>query len=154
MSHGARVWVALGTIYLIWGSTYLGIELTGETIAPLFGAAVRFLLAGALMAVFAAWRRGPRVLRVSKSELASCALVGVLLPGANAILFVAERHVATGLSALIIGSVPLWVVLLRSATGDRPRAATLGGQAAGRSTGLITSPARIARSASLIMSSA
>jgi drug/metabolite transporter (DMT)-like permease len=54
-------------------------------------------------------------------------LVGVLLPGANALLFIAERHVPTGLSSLIIGSVPLWVVLLRFATGDRPPTAALAG---------------------------
>ncbi len=42
MSHSARVWIALGTVYLIWGSTYLGIELTGETIPPLFAVGVRF----------------------------------------------------------------------------------------------------------------
>jgi drug/metabolite transporter (DMT)-like permease len=127
MSHRAKVWIALGTVYLIWGSTYLGIELTGETIPPLFGAGVRFALAGVLMAGIAAWRGGFRVLRVSRAELASCALVGLLLPGANALLFIAERHVPTGLSALIIGSVPLWIVLLRFATGDRPRAAALAG---------------------------
>ena len=127
MSHGARVWIALGTIYLIWGSTYLGIELTGETIPPLFAAGVRFLAAAMLMFGFTAWRRGTRVLRVSRRELASCALIGALLPGANAVLFVAERHVSTGLSALIIGAVPLWIVLLRTVTGDRPPRAALVG---------------------------
>jgi drug/metabolite transporter (DMT)-like permease len=125
MSHGTKVWIALGTIYVLWGSTYLGIELTGETIPPLFGAAVRFLLAALLMAAIAAWRRGFGVFRVDRAGLASCALVGVLLPGANAMLFVAERHVPTGLSSLVIGSVPLWVVLLRFATGERPPAAAL-----------------------------
>jgi drug/metabolite transporter (DMT)-like permease len=127
MSHRARVWVALWTVYLIWGSTYLGIELAGETIPPLFAAGVRFMLAGLLMAGIAGWRRGFGVFRVTRAELASCALVGVLLPGANAVLFIAERHVPTGLSALIIGSVPLWVVLMRSATGDRPHASALAG---------------------------
>jgi drug/metabolite transporter (DMT)-like permease len=127
MSRGTKVWIALGTIYVIWGSTYLGIELTGETIPPLFGAAVRFLLAALLMAAIAAGRRGVGVFRVGRAELASCALVGVLLPGANAMLFLAERHVATGLSSLVIGSVPLWVVLLRFATGERPPAAALVG---------------------------
>jgi drug/metabolite transporter (DMT)-like permease len=127
MSHRAKVWVALGTIYLIWGSTYLGIELTGETIPPVFGAAIRFLLAGVLMAAIAAVRRGPGVFRMSRAGLASCVLVGVLLPGANAMLFIAERHVPTGLSSLIIGSVPLWVVLLRTLTGDRPPLAALAG---------------------------
>jgi drug/metabolite transporter (DMT)-like permease len=131
VSHRTRVWIALWTVYLVWGSTYLGIELTGETIPPLFAVSVRFLIAGGLMAGFAAWRRGPRVLRVSRAELGASVLVGALLPGANALLFIAERHVPTGLSALIIGSVPLWVVLLRTATGDRPRAPALAGVAVG-----------------------
>jgi drug/metabolite transporter (DMT)-like permease len=120
VSHAARVWIALATIYLIWGSTYLGIELTVETIPPIFSAGVRFLAAAMLMLGFTAWRRGTRALRVTRRELASCAVIGALLPGANAVLFVAERHVPTGLSALIIGSVPLWIVLLRTVTGDRP----------------------------------
>jgi drug/metabolite transporter (DMT)-like permease len=120
-----KVWVALATVYVIWGSTYLGIELTGETIPPLFAVAVRFLCAAALLAGFTWWRRGPGAFRVTPSQLATAALVGVLLPGANAILFVAEQHVATGLSALIIGSVPLWIVVLRITNGDRPPAAAL-----------------------------
>jgi drug/metabolite transporter (DMT)-like permease len=120
-----KVWVALATVYVIWGSTYLGIELTGETIPPLFAVAVRFLCAAALLAGFTWWRRGPGAFRVTPSQLATAALVGVLLPGANAILFVAEQHVATGLSALIVGSVPLWIVVLRIGTGDRPPTAAL-----------------------------
>ncbi len=127
MSHRARVWVALGTIYTIWGSTYLGIELAGETIPPLFAAGTRFVAAALLMLAFTAWRRGGHVLRVAPRELASCVLIGALLPGANAMLFIAERHVPTGLSSLIIGSVPLWVVLLRTLTGDRPPLASLAG---------------------------
>ena len=127
MSHGTRVWIALGTVYVLWGSTYLGIELTGETIPPLFAVGVRFLAAALLMFGFTAWRRGRRALRVSRRDLAACALIGALLTGANAVLFVAERHVATSLSALIIGAVPLWIVLLRTLTGDRPpRAAVIG----------------------------
>ena len=124
MSSRTRVWVALGAVYVIWGSTYLGIELAGETIPPLFAAGTRFVAAGLLMAGFTAWRRGPRALRVRPRELGAAVLVGALLPGANAILFVAERHVATGLSALIIGAVPLWIVVLRSATGDRSRSSS------------------------------
>ena len=131
MGHNTRVWVALWTVYVIWGSTYLGIELAGETIPPLFAVAVRFLVAGTLMAGFAAWRRGGRVLRVSRGEFGSAGLVGALLPGANAVLFIAERHVPTGLSALIIGSVPLWVVLLRTFAADRPPAAALAGVVVG-----------------------
>jgi drug/metabolite transporter (DMT)-like permease len=122
-----KVWIALGTVYVIWGSTYLGIELTGETIPPLFAVGVRFLAAAALMFGFTAWRRGRTALRITQREAAACLIVGALLPGANAVLFVAERHVPTGLSALIIGAVPLWIVVLRSVTGDRPpRAALIG----------------------------
>jgi len=131
VSHSTRVWVALGAVYVIWGSTYLGIELAGETIPPLFAVGTRFVAAGLLMAAFTAWRRGPRALRVAPAELGSAVLVGALLPGANAILFIAEQHVSTGLSALIIGAVPLWLVVLRTATGDRPPRAALAGVLAG-----------------------
>src|SRR3954454_10533722 len=119
--------MALGTVYLLWGSTYLGIEIAGETIPPLFAVGTRFLAAAALMFAFTICRRGAGVVRVTRRQLLSCALIGALLPGANAILFVAERHVPTGLAALIFGSVPLWIVLLRTLNGDRPhRAALLG----------------------------
>ena len=127
MSHRGKVWVALWTVYVIWGSTYLGIKLAGETIPPLFAVGTRFLAAGLLMAGYTAWRRGPRVLRVRPVELLSCVVIGALLPGANALLFVAERHVPTGLTSLIIGAVPLWLVLMRTATGDRPPPIALGG---------------------------
>jgi drug/metabolite transporter (DMT)-like permease len=131
MSHRARVWVGLGTVYIVWGSTYLGIELAGETIPPLFAVGTRFVAAALLMLAFTVWRRGLRAFRVTRRELASSVLVGTLLPGANAILFVAERHVAIGLSALIVGSVPLWVVVLRTITGDRPPLVSLAGVAVG-----------------------
>jgi drug/metabolite transporter (DMT)-like permease len=127
VSHSARVWIALSTVYVIWGSTYLGIELAAETIPPVFAVGTRFVAAALLMLAFTVWRRGTHVLRVAPREFASCAVVGTLLPGANALLFVAERHVATGIAALIFGSVPLWIVLLRTATGDRPPFASLAG---------------------------
>src|SRR5690348_7647531 len=52
-------------------------------------------------------------MRASRRQIASCVLIGCLLPGANAVLFFAERHVPTGLASLIIASVPLWIVVLR-----------------------------------------
>ena len=125
MSHGAKVWVALVTVYVIWGSTYLGIELTGETIPPIFAVGVRFICAALLLGAFTWWRRGRDAFRVGRRELLSAILVGALLPGANAVLFVAEQHVATGLAALIIGAVPLWIVVMRIGTGDRPPRAAL-----------------------------
>jgi drug/metabolite transporter (DMT)-like permease len=126
MSRRTRIWIALGTVYLIWGSTYLGIELAGETIPPLFAVGTRFVAAGLLMAGITVWRRGPRAFRVTRAQLGTALLVGALLPGANAVLFVAERRVPTGVASLIIGSVPLWLVLMRTGSGDRPPPAALG----------------------------
>jgi drug/metabolite transporter (DMT)-like permease len=120
VSRRAKVWIALWTVYIIWGSTYLGIELAGETMPGLFAAGVRFTLAGLLMLAFLAWRRGGRALRVTRAELLSAAVVGLLLPGANSILFVTEQHVPIGLTSLIIASIPLWVLLLRLAVRERP----------------------------------
>jgi drug/metabolite transporter (DMT)-like permease len=98
VSPRAKLWLALWSVYLIWGSTYLGIALAGETIPPVFAAGVRFVVAALLMAALVLWRRGTAPFRISRVELASAALVGVLLPGANAMLFVAERDVPTGLA--------------------------------------------------------
>ena len=111
MTQGTRVWTALVVVYILWGSTYLGIAVAGETIPPLFAASTRFIAAGAIMAAVVRLRGGS--LRVRRNELVSCVLVGCLLPGANAVLFFAERSVATGLASLIIASVPLWIVVFR-----------------------------------------
>jgi len=125
VSHGTKVWTALGAVYVIWGSTYLAIAIAVETLPPLFAVSTRFILAGAIMALVVRARGGS--LRVSRAALASCVLVGCLLPGANAVLFFAERDVPTGLASLIIASVPLWVVVLRLAARERlPTGAIVG----------------------------
>jgi drug/metabolite transporter (DMT)-like permease len=117
VSKNGKVWTALITVYVIWGSTYLAIAIAGETIAPFFAASTRFITAGALMVGIVLLRRG--TLRVSRRALASCIVIGALLPGANAVLFFAERDVPTGLASLIIATVPLWVVVLRLAARER-----------------------------------
>jgi drug/metabolite transporter (DMT)-like permease len=111
VSKSTRVWAALVTVYVIWGSTYLGIYYAGRTIPPLFAASTRFIASGSVMALVVAARGGS--LRVSRREALSCVLIGCLLPGANAILFFAERNVPTGLASLLIASVPLWIAVLR-----------------------------------------
>jgi drug/metabolite transporter (DMT)-like permease len=111
VSKGAQVWAALVTVYVIWGSTYIGIYYAGHTMPPLFAASTRFIASGSIMAAVVLFRGG--TLRASRRAVATCVLVGILLPGANSILFFAERNVPTGLASLIIASVPLWVALLR-----------------------------------------
>jgi len=129
LSHRAKVWTALWAVYIIWGSTYLFIAITVETIPPLAGVSTRFIAAGLIMAAIVLHRGG--TMRVSRAELASCVLIGCLLPGANAVLFFAEEHVPTGLASLLIASVPLLVVLLRLWGRERLRRPTLAGVAVG-----------------------
>lgn len=128
---GARAWAALWTVYILWGSTYLGIELAGETIPPLFAAGVRFTVVGVLLAGWRLLRHGTVSFRAGRTRIGSAVLCGLLLIGSNALLFTAERQVPIGLASLIIASVPLWLVVLRSATGDRPPRASLAGTAVG-----------------------
>jgi drug/metabolite transporter (DMT)-like permease len=120
VSRQARIWVALWAVYIIWGSTYLGIELAGETMPGTFAAGARFTIAGLLMLGFIAWRRGRGVLRLTRAELVSSVVVGLLLPGANSLLFITEKEVPIGLTSLIIAAIPLWVLLLRVAARERP----------------------------------
>jgi drug/metabolite transporter (DMT)-like permease len=122
-----KTWAGLLTIYVVWGSTYLAIRVMVETIPPLLGAGLRFLIAGALMVVVLAAVRGWRAVRPTRAQLAGAALVGLLLPGANAVVSVAEVDVPSNLAALLIASVPLILIVLRSVAGDRPaRASYLG----------------------------
>jgi drug/metabolite transporter (DMT)-like permease len=114
---------------VIWGSTYLFIAIAGDTIPPLAAVSTRFVAAGLIMAAIVVRRGG--TMRVSARELGSCALVGCLLPGANAVLFFAERDVPTGLASLLIASVPLQVVILRVWGRERLRPRTMIGVGVG-----------------------
>jgi len=126
-----RAWIALWTVYILWGSTYLGIELAGETIPPVFAAGLRFTTVGVVLSSWMLIRHGTAPFRLGWARAGSTVLCGLLLIGANATLFVAERRVPIGLASLIFASVPLWLVVLRSAGGDRPRRASLAGTAVG-----------------------
>jgi drug/metabolite transporter (DMT)-like permease len=122
------VWAALGVVYVVWGSTYLGIAIVIETMPPLLSGAARLLTAGIVLGGALVLRYGPGVLRIPRHALGSAALVGVLLlTFGNGMVSVAEQHIASGLAALLIASVPLWLVLFRRLSGDRPSAMTVAG---------------------------
>ena len=113
------VWLALATIYLIWGSTYLAIRVMVETVPPLLGAGVRFLLAGLVFYAFLRLRRGAAAVRFSRANLLAAAGAGTLLCfGGNGLVTVAEQHVPSGVAATVIASVPLWIVLFRRLSKD------------------------------------
>jgi drug/metabolite transporter (DMT)-like permease len=122
------VWAALTTVYLVWGSTYLAIRVMVETVPPLLGAGLRFSLAGSVLLAWLIARGGVAAVRLPLRSLAATAVAGALLLfGGNGLVTVAEQHFPSALAALIIASVPLWVVVLRVATGERVPRTTLAG---------------------------
>lgn len=113
------VWLALGTIYVIWGSTYLAIRVMVETVPPLLGAGFRFMLAGAVFYLVLLLRRGRAAVRFTGLELLSALGAGTLLCfGGNGLVTVAEQHVPSGIAATLIASVPLWIILFRRISND------------------------------------
>ncbi|MEV4690865.1 EamA family transporter [Micromonospora echinospora] len=129
----ALIWTALVLVYLLWGSTYLGIRVAVESLPPLISAAMRFAAAAVVLAVVLRVRRGPGALRVPPRRVGSAALIGVLLlAGGNGLVVLAESGpagtaVPSGVAALLVATVPLLVVLLRTVGGDRPRPWTFAG---------------------------
>lgn len=144
--HGRRVtgavWLALGLVYVVWGSTYLGIRIVVQTMPPFLSAGARFITAALVLAGIVAWRFGPAALRATPRQLGSAVLVGLLLVlGGNGLVVLAETSVPSGLAALLVASVPMWVVVLRAATGDRPPLRTLAGVLVGLAgLAVLTSP--------------
>jgi drug/metabolite transporter (DMT)-like permease len=129
---GWMVWMCLGIVYVVWGSTYLAISIADETMPPLLTSGVRFMLAGAIVWVVLRVRRGRERMRVTGEQVVSCGIIGALLvAGGNGLVMVGELHVPSGVAALIIASVPLWVVVYRWIGGERVPGATLAGVALG-----------------------
>lgn len=112
-------WTAFAVVYLVWGSTYLAIKVMVGTIPPLLGAGVRFLVAGLLLAGWVTARHGRAAFTWRPRQLGAVALTGLLLVvGGPGLTTVAEQHVPSGLAALLVASVPLWVVLWRLAARE------------------------------------
>jgi drug/metabolite transporter (DMT)-like permease len=105
-------WLALAIVYIVWGSTYLGIDLAVRTMPPFLMAAMRFLIAGPLLYAWAI-RRGDRADRPTARQWLSATLIALpMLTIANSAVGWAEQTMDTGTAALIIASAPLWMALL------------------------------------------
>ncbi|HSR20642.1 MAG TPA: EamA family transporter [Anaerolineales bacterium] len=115
-----KIWLALVTLYIIWGSTYLAIRFAVETIPPFLMAGARCLISGA---VLYGWRMAVHDPKPTRAQWRSAIVVGLfLLLGGNGLVSWAEQHVASGIAALVVASIPLWMVLVDALrrTGTRP----------------------------------
>ena len=121
------IWSGMLAIYIAWGSTYLAIRFAVETMPPFLMAASRFLIAGGIMYLFRRLRKDPLPTRI---EWRSAAIVGfLLLVCGNGSVVWAETRVPSGIAALLVGSAPLWMVLIDALRpgGSRPHGWTIAG---------------------------
>ncbi len=115
--------LAFGCIYLIWGTTYLGIRMAVAGIPPFLLAGVRFVVAGGLLYGFLRLRQGPRP---PVARWRDQSLVGLGLVGGNALVCWAEQSVPSGLSALAVGAAPFYMVFFSwLLLGGRPPSRTI-----------------------------
>lgn len=126
-----QVATAFAAVYVLWGSTYFAIKVAIETLPPFWMAASRFLVAGGLLYLWARRRGAPAPQPVHwRSALV---VGGLLLLGGNGGVVWSEQRVPSGLAALLVATVPLWMVMLDGAGRGwrRPPAQVLAGVAMG-----------------------
>lgn len=139
-----KVLLAFAAIYFFWGSTYLAIKVAIETVPPFFMASVRFLIAGSVLYVLTRWRGAARPTR--HHWLAATLVGALLLLGGNGALVWSEQRVPSGLAALLLATIPIWMVLLDSQRRDGPKldARVLSALAVGLAgLGLLVGPAKL-----------
>ncbi|MCX7557408.1 drug/metabolite exporter YedA [Xanthomonadaceae bacterium JHOS43] len=121
-SASPRLWavaLALAAVYVVWGSTYLGIRFALEGYPPFLLGAIRMALAGTLMYAFLRWRGVPAPTRSQWKQLWWLSIFMVLL--SNGLVNVAEQEVSSGMAAVAVASMPLWAALFAFLRGERPR---------------------------------
>ena len=127
--RGGPVWLGMLVLYLVWGSTYLGIAVAVETIPPFLMAAVRFTLAGLILLTWSIARERGAFVPPTRREWRDSAVVGALLLGGGmGMVAFGELTIPSGIAALFIAMMPIWVAVLgRVFLGERlPRMASVG----------------------------
>jgi drug/metabolite transporter (DMT)-like permease len=108
-------WVALLTVWVVWGSTYLAIREAVDTIPPLTMVGIRYVVAGAVMYAIVAPRHARGEQRPTWTHIRSALLIGaLLLVGGNGLLSIGEQRLASGLAALLVATVPIWMVIINA----------------------------------------
>ncbi len=125
----SAVWLGLLILYVVWGSTYLGIAIAVETIPPFLMAAVRFAIAGAVLMAWSLLRARGSFVAPSRREWRDTIIVGTLLLGGGmGMVAFGEQTIPSGIAALLIAMMPVWVAIFgRAFLGERlPRLAAVG----------------------------
>ena len=113
-------------VYVLWGSTYLANRYVIVSMPPLLASGLRFATGGLLLGVLVLVIAGPGTFVMTRAQFGTAARSGLLLPAwGNGFVILAQSQVASGLTALLIAAVPLYIAVLRALTGDRPRRATV-----------------------------
>jgi drug/metabolite transporter (DMT)-like permease len=121
--------LAFFCIYIVWGSTYLAMKFAVDTIPPFLMGAVRFLIAGALLVAWSAWRGRAQATRLAWRNAAIVG--GLLLFWGNGSIAWSTQRVPSGVISLLVATVPLWLVVLEGLKGRRPTAPQVAGVAVG-----------------------
>ena len=104
--------VALGIVYVVWGSTYLGIAIAVQTIPPFVMAGVRFLVAGLILLAWSRLRDGRAFVPPTRREWRDSAIVGgLLLGGGMGLVAWGEQTIPSGIAALMVALVPVWIAI-------------------------------------------
>jgi drug/metabolite transporter (DMT)-like permease len=125
-SRRSKMVAAFGTLYVVWGSTYLAIKIgLNAGLPPAAFAGMRLVPAGLILLLLAKMRGIP--LRIRRRDFVTCAVVGCfLLVGGMFTMFLAETSVPSGLAALLVAALPLWIALAESALPGMERPSALG----------------------------
>ena len=111
--NDARVWLALITVYLVWGSTFIALAVVVRDLPPFLAMAVRHLAAGALLLAYALPRGDRKGDRIGRRQIgAAFVFGGLLFVAGHGTLAWAQQTVPAGVAALLIGTIPLWMALL------------------------------------------
>ena len=127
-----KVALGLGVMYIAWGTTYIGIAFTIETMPPLMSMSFRFVAASAALFIFIGLRNGIAALKLNRQQFSSAIFLGVLMLGTGlGTMALAEKVVPIGVASLIVAAMPIWTALFRTIDNDRPKLLSLAGIAAG-----------------------
>ncbi|MBU6278911.1 MAG: EamA family transporter [Actinomycetales bacterium] len=126
--QGLQLWVPIVVLWIVWGSTFLGVSTSVQTMPPLVSAGMRYLIAGLLLLGSLVLLQPESVRAITRKQFPATLVLGLgtvgIWGGSSA---TSQRYIPGGVAAIIAASVPLWVVVFRRLGGDKPRRLTLVG---------------------------